>query len=217
MTRPLWATVLASCDGALLAWGSLGIAMIIIFISCVKLRRVLRLGDPLGPVNWSFTDSWATTLTAVGALLGTILSSTDALPEKTELLTKGGFAGLSLFFGLLTLVAPLLFRAFARVPKIAPREPKDPPYHQGIVGVFLAATAITLWAVIGQLGTAIVLLQEVAAAAALTPSLSWLFLAFLVASLAFVALYAWRTIEATITAPTTPSYGPGTRPGWTLL
>jgi hypothetical protein len=64
------------------------------------------------PVDWSFKESWASTITAVGALFATIVSST-ALPAATEV-PKATWAGISFFFGVLVVVAPLVYAAFSK-------------------------------------------------------------------------------------------------------
>src|SRR5204862_3856150 len=71
-----------------------------------------KLSTPLGPPNWNFSTSWASNLTVVGALLGTILAA-GVLPDHTAI-TKSTYAGLNLLFGILILVAPLAYVAMQR-------------------------------------------------------------------------------------------------------
>ncbi len=61
---------------------------------------------------YSTKDSWATNITAVGALLGTILGATGFVAEAVPWVSTGRFTGLSLLFGGAVLLAPLLYVAF---------------------------------------------------------------------------------------------------------
>jgi hypothetical protein len=187
--------VLSAGHGALLVWGSLAAAVMLVGTRWATLRSTHRLGDALGEVNWSFSKSWASTLTAGGALLGTILSTTAVIPKSTKLLSSAAFAGLNLLFGFIILVAPLLFSAFARAS--ATKADDGEPSYTGHVWTFLLACLLTLWAVIGEIVTISILLEELTAGA-LSGSLSWLFLVLLGILAILLAIYAWGTIRATI-------------------
>src|SRR5438874_1354013 len=81
----------------------------------------------LGEINWSFSDSWASNLTALGALLGTILAASGVIPKGASPLSTRGLAGLSLLFGFLVLLAPVLYSAFARVAPLLPDDTGEGP------------------------------------------------------------------------------------------
>lgn len=219
-----WAPFLASYDGCLLVGASLVGAVALVLCTYLPLRTSRPPDSLVGPVNWSFTDSWATTLTTVGAIVGTILATSKALPETTTLLTRAGFAGLSLLFGLLVLVPPLLYKAFAHFTSAAPPKPTDPPHYQGFVRVFVTACAITSWGVIGQLMTAALLLEEMTLppAPTLPAPLSRTFLLLLLAALVLVVVYTFRwmtvIIEAAVPKPVPgPGFAPAEARAWTLL
>jgi hypothetical protein len=212
------AKFLASGKGAVLVWGSLLVALMIVVARWSTIRQGRKLNDRLGAVNWSFTDSWATTLTALGALLGTILSTTGILPESTKLLSNAALGGLNLVFGLMVLVAPLVFSAFSH----DTANNYDEPSYQGTVWSFLIACIITIWAVVGELATIMVLLQELAVGT-LSVSLSWLFVVLLLIAEVLLVVYAWSTMRGTIVHRETQEPGAAagaddTRPrGWSLL
>jgi hypothetical protein len=213
------ARALATGKGALLVWASLAVASLVVTIRWFTLKAKPRLSAKLGEVNWSFTDSWATTLTALGALLGTILSTAGVLPKSTKLLSTSALGGLNLLFGLMVLVAPLLFSSFARVR--SKNTDDDEPSYQGTVWAFLAACILTLWAVIGELATIFVLLQEFTIGT-LSASLSWLFVALAVMGAVLLVIYSWGTIRAIIDyreeEVLTEAAGVTTRPRrWSLL
>ena len=217
-----WAEALASGNGSVLVWGSLGFAVILVVVRWGCLPAGCRSPKkPLGEVNWSFTDSWASTVTAAGAVLGTILSTSGIIPDTAAPLSAGTLAGLNLLFAFIIVLAPLVFNAVARTGVPLPDDTGDGPRYQGYAGIFLLATMLTIWAVFGELATIAILLRELQPGA-LSKSLTPLFLVLLVASVATIGLYAWRTIKATITyaPPALRSLAPGItppRPRWNLL
>lgn len=147
-----------------------------------------RLDDQMGSVEWSFSDSWASNLTLAGALLGTVLAA-GVLPEETSLLPQPGYAALNLFFGLLVLVAPIVYSACSA--SVAGGE--DPKYR-GYVWSFLLAATLTAWGVAGELITVAWLFRELRANDALADeTVNFLIGALLVLGLA-LAVYVGRTV-----------------------
>jgi hypothetical protein len=211
-----YADLLARGDGAALVWGSLGLAVVLVAFRWLTLYGQHNLGDSLGEVEWSFTDSWASTLTAAGALLGTILATSGILPENAEPLTSTALAGLNLLFGALVVVAPLLFSAFQR--PVAPVADDEAPRYKGYVWSFLLACTFTVWAVVGELATLVLVLREIQAGV-LSDSTSWLFLALLVISVIAIIVYSWIRIGATVEwTPAPAAFAAATRPRrWRLL
>jgi len=102
-----------------------------------------NLGSEIDPVQtWTFSGSWASNITALGAILGTVLAATGFLTDVIPGISTGMFVAMSLLFGFLVLVAPVIFTAmYNRAGK--------PSY----VGLLTAAT-FTLWAAIGELASA---------------------------------------------------------------
>jgi hypothetical protein len=69
----------------------------------------------MGTAKWDPATSWASTLTAIAALLGVALSFSAALPTETQWIAKNQFAGLSVFFAAVNLLAPFIYNATRRV------------------------------------------------------------------------------------------------------
>jgi hypothetical protein len=143
-------------------------------------RRRIGLRTLIGKGTWKFTESWASTLTASAGVLGLVLA-TEVLPEQTQI-PKSTYVLLNLMFAVLVVTATLFYNAI-RVPKKIPvtsnilaiRESQDASpkvFHveyetgtttenRGFVIVFLAASALVLWAVLGQLVTTWYVLGEI--------------------------------------------------------
>ena len=210
--------LLTAGDGAALVWGSLALSFILVAGRWLTLYSTHDLKDPLGMVEWSFTDSWASTLTAVGALLGTVLAISGIIPEDAEPLASNALTGLNLFFGALVVIAPLVFSAVQRV--VSPPHANDEgPRYKGFVWGFLMACFFTLWGVLGELGTLFVLLREVEAGF-LPESVTSLFGGVLAVAIVAVSVYSWIRIKGTITwKPDVADFiGADTRPRkWRLL
>ena len=85
----------------------------------------------------------------------------SALPDDTAV-PNTSYEGLNLFFGLLILVAPAVYTATQRPESVNRRSAKvkEPQYH-GYVVAFLAACALTLAAVVGELATVTVLFWDI--------------------------------------------------------
>ncbi|HVE45667.1 MAG TPA: hypothetical protein VNA57_02810 [Acidimicrobiales bacterium] len=150
------------------------------------------MSSRLGPASWRFSESWASTLTAVGALLGAILG-TGVLPPNGRYLSSREFVLLSLLFGFLVFLAPFIYKATT-----SPAEAPDPgesvpaePVFEGWVATFLLATAVTLWAALGELAT----LGFMAAELAPGGTVSYLFAAVLVLVAALMLRYSWCNIR----------------------
>src|SRR5579859_1070095 len=99
--------------------GTLIISSLLVYISYQKMGLPAnKLNERIGTPQWDFSKSWATTLTTVGALLSTVISTPALSDIKMQ-------SGLSLFFGLVVLIAPLMYTASAK------RLPADPSVKNG--------------------------------------------------------------------------------------
>lgn len=187
-----------STADVLVLGASLSFSIVFVVVRTLTMRRSLEfeLGDRMGPANWDFTTSWASTLTAVGALLGSILAA-GVLPDETQRLSNAAFAGLNLFFGLLIPVAPLVYNA-TRGPKDTDAATGKQPQYQGYVWSFLLASAITLWAVLGELATIFLLLAEMQAEGSMSAPAILMFQSLLLIAVVFLIVYVWRTIYWTV-------------------
>lgn len=170
-----------------LALVPLGVAILVVSISYGVTYSLVgaKLLDRMGASDWKFSESWASTLTASGAVLGTVLGAQilpTATSEQTSL--KPTFVIFNLMFVTTVVVAAALYNTFrfqnrvaqppegtpktGETPKIEPPPTNAPTtafQYQGFVVCFLIASVLVLWAVLGQLLTLWRLLGE-----ALSPS-----------------------------------------------
>jgi hypothetical protein len=153
-----------------------------------------KLSTPLGPVNWDLSKSWASNLTVVGALLGTILAA-GVLPEETAV-TKSTYAGLNLFFGILILVSPLAYVAMQREKEVKVVREVTEPQYRGTVFWFLAASTLTLWAVAGELGTVGFLFRDIRSAQSLPNVALVAMWVLVIAAVMLLVIYAWTSMRA---------------------
>jgi hypothetical protein len=143
--------------------GSLLLALFLVGQQWQTTRR--PMDTKLGPLGWSFTDSWASNLTGLLALFAT-LSATELVPQaNTDAWLPGTtYAALGALFGGLVLAAPLVYLALANPEKGSTdttRQTEPPDVHyQGCVKGFLLATTLVLWALFGQLGVSALLITE---------------------------------------------------------
>ena len=117
-----------------------------------------EMSDLLPEANYDFKTSFASTLTAGGALLSTIIAA-GVLPDETISFTKEGFTALSLLFGTAVVVGALVYSASERQ-VVEEVDGEDKAVRRGSVRAFFLACAITLWATLGQLWVAWMLVDE---------------------------------------------------------
>jgi hypothetical protein len=108
-----------------------------------------RLTGPVPGPKWSF-DSWASHLTAVGGLLGSVVALA-ALPAVSEQIEKETIVELNVLFLGLAAVAPFVFQAIRRRDADAYKEEEDPSW--GITWALLVACWMILGATLGELAT----------------------------------------------------------------
>jgi flagellar basal body-associated protein FliL len=109
--------------------------------------------DRMGAGDWKFNESWASTLTASGGIIGAILAA-QVLPTDTdaEKLTKATFVAFHLLFAFVVIIGAALYNTFRWEVEIDKGGEKAKQY-QGFVVCFLLASALVLGAVLGQLAT----------------------------------------------------------------
>jgi hypothetical protein len=158
----------------------------IMLLAKVKGQRIYLGKKAPGP-KWSF-ESWATTLTAVGAIVGTVVASA-AYPSDPVEISKDSLVAMTLLFGALVVIAPFVFQAL--------RNPRSDAADQeaglwGYSWALLLACAITCWAVLGELGCLSLLCRE------LIGSGGWRSAALAaIGALAAMALYYfWVTVSS---------------------
>jgi hypothetical protein len=123
-----------------------GVAVLVVWRALPKGKRKARLGDASPGAKWE-AKSWATTLTAAGGLLGTVLGGVT-FPTYPEQISKEVLTNLNLFFAALVAVGPFLFQVTRRK-KLSKEELKAE--RIGTKLTLLATATVTLWAVFGQL------------------------------------------------------------------
>jgi hypothetical protein len=184
---------------------SFGLAALIVLLrgatikpasSIVGSSKRIKLTAKMGPVNWKFGDSWASNLTAAGALLGTVLGA-SLLAERRLYVSKDWFTALNLYFGALVVVAPFVYASIRVAKKPYPAGDKEPEYV-GFVGTFLLCCAITLWAVLGEVLTIGLFLME---AKSVLPAGALIVAGVLLTVIFVLAIwYAWTTMRWTAEA-----------------
>lgn len=161
-----------------------------------------RLDHRFGSAKWDFQKSWSSNLTVVGALLSTVLAS-GALPD--DVAKSKTFAGLSLLFGMLALLAPFVYIATAGAT------------GQGFVWSFLLATWLTVWATLGQLTTSFLLFQQLQT----TTTLPWVATlamgAVLAAAAVLLVRYATNGTRWKLDEQESTTLADGSGPEWSLL
>jgi len=134
-------------------------ALLLLIAAAIYGCRDAGLLDSVGTAELEFSKSFATTLTAVGALLGTIIAA-GVLPEDTVNLSKAGFTGLNLTFGIAVVVAGVVYSAIQRAFVEQATDGTKAWKLKGYVIPFLIAALITVWAVFGELWTMWRLVEE---------------------------------------------------------
>jgi hypothetical protein len=130
------------------------------------LALVLGLGVAIGTDNADLGrpapgpkltyESWGTTLTAAGAILATVLGEVTYPPFPVQI-DKDSLVNLNLLFLALIVLAPFAYQALRRSDAGAVGE------EEKMVGTnltLLLACTLTLWAVLGELGTVTLLAWE---------------------------------------------------------
>jgi len=159
--------------------GGLGAGVLFLAVMLILVGALPRKFGKLGAVvatgsSWSFSSSWLTNITALGAVLGTVLGATGFLADVLPGTDTGRFTGLSVLFGAFVIAAPIIYAAASKwlfVSSGGNPNPNPNPNPQpngngsaadtlvsmGRVWGVIAAAAVTLAGVIGELGTLVTL------------------------------------------------------------
>lgn len=155
----------------------------------------------MGGPNWNFSSSWATTLTAVGGLLGTVISTIGnglAVNKSTTLTIAIQHIALFFFFTIITLLAPLVYSSIGKHVLTKGDDGKLTPEIQGYVIMFFITSVLILWAVCGQLVTVAITLHSLADPGFSNSALTIIFFIALILALVCVVSYAIETIPWTV-------------------
>lgn len=147
-------------------------------------------GDVFTASTWSFKDSWATNITAIGGAVGVVTGSTNPLQGLAPSLPTYPFVILGLLFGGTVALAPLIYAALARDPS-----PEGNNVVHGSVGGLLLSSTVTLFATFGELAAIAVFID----ASTVTTGERWLLIGALSAAAFFIALYAVRSFRSLVT------------------
>jgi hypothetical protein len=154
-----------------------------------------------GEPKWT-AQSWSSNLALGGALLTPILTIAG-LPAVTHYASKTSYTTLSVFYGALVALAPAVFGL------LKGRDPKQ----RDIVRMLALASAVTVWATVGQLGTAALLVLELAAARVLSGLSAYAAVGLFAAIAVLVAVHAIRVFfEGPVPATRPAATGGGTTP-----
>jgi hypothetical protein len=140
----------------LIGAGGAAVGLFVLIVLVLKRKGLAsRLRNRAPGPKWKF-DSWATTLTTVGAVLATVLTGAT-FPSVPSQIDKDTLVQLNLLFGALVVVAPFVFQAI--------RNPKAPPADQeagrfGFNVTLLLACCITFGATLGELSALSLLAWE---------------------------------------------------------
>lgn len=142
-------------------------------------------------LSLDFSKSWATLFTVAGGLFTTVTGAA-LFPETRATFTGNEIAVLSLSFGTLLIVAPVLYNSLRwhtpepleELPADPTKEPKAPdrpqlgkePEAEGYIGTLLIASALVSGALTGQLVLAFLLINEIENVDTTTPIRLLLFL-----------------------------------------
>jgi hypothetical protein len=144
-----------------------------------------RLFDSLGvAADWKF-DSWASNLTALGAVAGTVLGLSGFLDDVLHGVVVTRFVGLDALFLALVAAAPLVFAAGAK------RRAKR---RVGTIAGFLLASWLTLTAAFGELIVLGLMLYMARGDAG-----TWFIASLLMVAALVLVVYGWRSIGDTVT------------------
>jgi hypothetical protein len=204
-------------------------ALLVVVISVGSVWREKNLSlekllAPMTDVKWDFSKSWASNVTVFGAVLASVFSASKIVfvspsdPTKTVSpihLSLGEYQSLTIFFALLVVAAPFLYNGIRR-----PKKGGSEVQYRGFVVFFLIASALTLWAVLGQIWILYLLADEMDITTdSLSPLTSGFFqLGALI--LAVVALiYGLMSVRDTIRyhAFGAEDIGQGPQESWSLL
>jgi hypothetical protein len=196
--------------GIAVAW--LLVALAYLLFKAARSNQDVSLGGNLrGTAELDFSKSFASTLTAVGALLGTIIAA-GVLPEETVKLSRGGFVGLNLTFGMAIVIAAAIAASFFSVEETENAEHKKEWKAKGYVWTFLLSALITLWAVCGELYAVWLLIGELGSGEGFTPLGVTMLRVLLVGGVLALLPYAVNRVRIAVLAPTADPADSASRP-----
>lgn len=101
--------------------------------------------------SWTFGGSWATSVTALAGLLGTVLAATGFLSDILPGVSTGRFSGFVLLFTGAALLSPIVYSALGAAVTAEDQEKLKLPPSVGTRTGLLLSSALTIGAASGQL------------------------------------------------------------------
>jgi len=174
--------------------GSLVVASVLVLIRTITLGLGKGgLKKPLGSPGWNYSQSWASTFTLGAGILGTLLGSSEVVPDLTQFLPVAAYGTLNVLFLVIAGAAPLIYVAFQSAdrpePGIAPQKP------HGVVGWFLVAAAVTFWGALGEAATVGLLIAEILLAGTLSVVTAVIWALVVIIAVILMTMYLWKGIE----------------------
>jgi hypothetical protein len=146
------------CGLYLSLYGGLIIGVTYLVLSLLNLRK--SLGKPMGGPQWSFGTSFATNFTVGTGLLGLVLGS-SVITDALHYMSKAHYVVLSLMFAAILLIAPALFTFFSTLHEFPSASGPSVMAPAGPVWLFVLTSTLMIGAVIGQLFTVGLAMDEV--------------------------------------------------------
>lgn len=184
--------LLAGADDPL--WIPLFVATVLLVIGIAIAGGSTDFNNKIPGVKIEFGSSFATTLTGVGALLGTVLGA-GVLPDETSTLSSEAFTALNVLFGLAVVIAAVI-----------PATLQSDDGTDTVIGLFWVGAFITMWAVFGELITLWMLLGELGSAQGVSSAAATTFKVLLGVGAVAMAVYAPSRI-ARVTKSSQPTPG----------
>jgi len=184
--------------------GATGALMVLIATLGLAHRSQLAATDP-APL-WT-QESWSSNL-AVGTGVMSSLLAVTALPAQTHYLNRSTYTTLSALFAIMVALAPLVYgllRNHAKASKVQS------------LAIFGAAAAITVWATLGQLSTAILPMLELSGANVISSWPARIAVGIFAGVGLLVVVYAVKALYSYAPAPGAPAPPPGHMASVTLL
>jgi hypothetical protein len=169
-------------------------AFVLLRYFTLKGHTGVGLGSRLGTVDFDFSKSFASTITVVGAVLGTVLTA-SVLPEEPELLSKQQYTALNLVFGAMIVLAGVVYAATEAPAKNSTPTPGEERKYEGFVWSFLLATGLVMWAVLGELACLLLIVSELDRADLFTTSAIVVFIVLMVTAALAILFYAFRRMH----------------------
>jgi hypothetical protein len=181
--------------------GVSGLVAFALFVYGLAISTRSTISPAASAPTWT-PKSWSSNLAIAGGLLSSLLAIT-ALPAQTHYATRATYTTLSALFTILVVLPPSVYGLL---------KADQAPSQAAALRIFAFATAITVWATIGQLGTALFLFLELSDAHLVSTTAATTSAVIVSGVALLVAIYAGRAInECTDSAPAAVA-GPGPVP-----